>query len=320
MTVSNVLSGNKARSRHVSEATRARVLVAIQEMRFHPNATARSLRRRRTNIIGFYAGRGYINPESAFLAAILGGLQEGCDAHRKDLLIHGTFRGKEVADIYAELADGRIDGLVLYSPPGDPLAEALAESSLPVVALVDADPMLPSVGVDDVAGSRLQAEYLAWKGHRRIAYHSAHNYETVISAKRRLVAFREAADRLGLELAEYPSAYYRNESHVSEQGVRWLDASTETRATAAVCWNDVTAYDFLEHCLRRGISVPEEIAIVGFDGVIPTRGVGRKLTTIRAPWAKVAQTAVTLLVRLIEGEPVEPETMLPVELVIGDTA
>ncbi|HZP84274.1 MAG TPA: LacI family DNA-binding transcriptional regulator, partial [Chthonomonadaceae bacterium] len=138
MTVSNVLSNNQARRRHVSEETRARVLEAIEQMKYRPNANARSLRRRRTNIIGFYAGHGYINPENAFLAAILGGLKEGCDAHRKDLLIHGTFRGKEITDIYMELADGRIDGLVLYAPTNDPLIALLAESALPVIALADA--------------------------------------------------------------------------------------------------------------------------------------------------------------------------------------
>jgi DNA-binding LacI/PurR family transcriptional regulator len=66
--------------------------------------------------------------------------------------------------------------------------------------------------------------------------------------------------------------------------------------------------------------VPEDVAIVGFDGVIPSRGQGRRLTTIRAPWTKVARTAVTLLVHILEGEQVAQETMLPVEFVSGDTA
>jgi DNA-binding LacI/PurR family transcriptional regulator len=318
MTVSNVLSNNQARRRHVSEETRARVLEAIEQMKYRPNANARSLRRRRTNIIGFYAGHGYINPENAFLAAILGGLQEGCDAHRKDLLIHGTFRGKEVADIYLELADGRIDGLVLYSPTNDPLVELLAESSLPVVAIADAVPILPSVVVDDAAGAHLQAEYLAQRGHRRIAYHSSARFQ--VSAERRLAAFRDAAAASGLEVLEYPSAHARNEAHVSEDVVRWLDAPPGERPTAAVCWNDVAAYDLLYHCLKRGLRVPEDVAILGFDGVIPSRGLGRRLTTIRAPWASVAQTAVALLVQEIEGGTVAQETTLPVELVLGDTA
>jgi DNA-binding LacI/PurR family transcriptional regulator len=320
MTVSNVLSTNQARSRHVSEATRARVLQVVQEMRFRPNATARSLRHRRTNIIGFYAGYRYINPENAFLAAILGGLQESCDAHRKDLLIHGTFRGKEVGDLHTELVDGRIDGLVLYSPFNDPLAELLAESSVPVVALADAVPQLPSVVVDDAPGSHLLAEYLAQRGHRRIAYQSICSYEAVISVKRRLEAFREAAASLGLEMTEHPSPHIPNGLHVAAEGARWLGDPADVRATAAVCWNDVTAYDLLDHCAARGLRVPEEVAVVGFDGVIPVRGVGRRLTTIRAPWTKVAQTAVTLLVQMLEGEPIPQETVLPVELIIGDTA
>jgi DNA-binding LacI/PurR family transcriptional regulator len=318
MTVSNVLSNNQARRKHVSEETRARVLEAVAQLQYYPNATARSLRRRRTNIIGFYAGHGYINPENAFLAAILGGLQEGCDAHRKDLLIHGTFRGASVAGIYAELSDGRIDGLVFYGPLNDPLAKMLADSPLPVVALADTVPALPSVVVDDAMGAGLQVAYLAAQGHRRIAYHSP--LDMPVSAERRLATFREAAVKRDMRWTEFPSAHVGNESHVSDAEAEWLALPSAERPTAAVCWNDVTAYDLLEQCYKRGVRVPEDLAIVGFDGVLPVRGLGRRLTTVRAPWAKVGQTAVGLLVRILAGEQVPQETMLPVEFRRGDTA
>jgi DNA-binding LacI/PurR family transcriptional regulator len=284
MTVSNVLSSNRLRQRHVSEETRQRVMAVVREMNYRPNANAVSLRSRRTNIIGVYAGYGYINPENAFLAAILGGLHEGCDLHQKDLLIHGTFRGSSVADIYAELADGRIDGLVLYTPILDPLVERLANSALPVVALADAVPILPSVVVDDALGGRLQAEYLAGKGHRRVKYLCSSGQQE--STVRRQRAFCRAACDFGMEVTEQPCRHVRNGPHISEEEARWLDMPPGVRPTAAVCWNDPTAYDLLEHCQRRELRVPEELAIVGFDGVFPTRGLRQRLTTIRAPWKR----------------------------------
>jgi len=107
---------------------------------------------RSTNVIGIYSGIGYLNAVSPFLSELIGGLQEGCDQHHKDLLVHGTFRGLSVDDVYAELLDGRLDGLVVQALPSDPLVVRLAASHLPVVALADAISSVPSVVVDDYAG------------------------------------------------------------------------------------------------------------------------------------------------------------------------
>src|SRR5579862_696594 len=285
MTVSNVLSSKQSSHRHVSEQTRQRVLTAVQAMKYSPNANALSLRRRRTNIIGFYSGYGYVTAESPFLATILGGLQEACDRHQKDLLLHGTFADRAAVDIYAELIDGRIDGLVLYAPANDPLAQLLADSFLPVVALADAVPVLHSVLVDDCAGSRLIVEYLAMQGHRHILYHCC--TRDLESTVRRLDACREASASLCIQLTEQPTTNVWNGSHITEEAAGWLDLPADRRPTAAVCWNDLTACDLLEQCERRGIRVPAEIAVVGYDGLFSARGMRRRLTTIRAPWAEV---------------------------------
>ena len=87
-----------------------RVLRAAKELRYQPNARARAFRLGRTNVIGLYAGYGYINVRSPFFTEIVSGLQEGCEAVRKDLLLHGIFHGTSPDDIYLELADGHIDG------------------------------------------------------------------------------------------------------------------------------------------------------------------------------------------------------------------
>ncbi len=214
--------------------------------------------------------------------------------------------------------DGRIDGLALYSPIDDPLGKLLAASFLPVVALTDAVPDLPSVVVDDVMGARLTIEYLAAKGHRHVVYHAC--TRNLMSAVRRLEACREIGRAGCIRVTEQPTPNIRNGPHISEEAVAWLDMPAGQRPTAAVCWNDLTAYDLLEQCERRGIRVPEEVAIVGFDGVISTRGMRRRLTTIRAPWTDVACTAIDLLVKQLKGEAIARETVLPVSLIIGDTA
>lgn len=314
MTVSAVLSGGSKTVR-VSEGTRQRVLDAVKQVNYQPNIAARNLRRRRTDILGVYTRYGYLNGRSYFLTELLGGLQEGCDAHQKDLLLHGAFHGHTTERILSELSDGRVDGLILLTNSDDPLVSLLTASALPAVAVVDAVPGLPSVIADDSSGMRQIVEYLAGQGHRSLFYRDR-SYPRV-SALRRLASFRETVCILGLEAVESVAADISDRLTPPES--LWMEAPRDRRPTAAVCWNDMTAYDMLGHCRNRCLRVPEDLAVTGYDGVAPPPGFDLSLTTVRAPWMEVARTAVDLLVRRIEGKSLPAETTLPVRLVPGDT-
>src|SRR2546429_5785193 len=243
MTVSAVLNG-KAAERRISKNTQIRVSSIARQMDYRPNAVARSLRRRSTNVIGLYSGIGYLNASHPFLAELIGGLQAGCDQHQKDLLLHGTFRGRSVDDIYAELLDGRLDGLIVQAPPSDPLVDRLAASHLPVVAVVDAIPSVPSVVVDDAGGSRLLAQYLAEQGHRRLIYLAP--FTPLVSAMRRREAFREVANQQDMQVAVWEAASMRDLGGTPVQD--WLEAPESERPTAAVAWSDSAAYEFIAWC------------------------------------------------------------------------
>ncbi len=314
MTVSAVLSRNSKTVR-VSEATRKRVLDIAQEINYQPNIAARNLRRRRTDILGIYTRYGYLNGRSYFLTELLGGLQEGCDAHQKDLLLHGAFHGHTPEKIFSELTDGRVDGLILLTNSDDPLVSLLTASALPAVAIVDALPGLPSVVADDALGMRQIVEHLAEQGHHSLFYRDR-SYPRV-SALHRLSSFRETVSALGLEAIESVAVDLSDMLTPSES--LWMEAPRDRRPTAAVCWNDMTAYDLLGHCESRCLRVPQDLAVTGFDGIMPPPGFNSRLTTVRAPWLQVARTAVDLLVRRIDGEALPAETILPVEFILGDT-
>lgn len=311
-----VVNGSRGGSR-VSEATRLRIQQAASDLRYQPNAIARSLRRRRTDIIGFYTGHPQINANTPFQAEIITGLQAGCEAHGKDLLLHGKSRGRSAADIYGEIADGKVDGLILFTPPGDELVAHLAASHLPVVALVDAVPSLPSVVVDDEAGGRLQARHLAERGHRTVLYQTCH--QDLVSAERRYRAFREEAEARGLSVRTLRAPDHRGE----DPALRAVLAGPDP-PTALVGWQDGSALGLLSDCLSAGLRVPGDAAVIGFDG-IPTPDRPRRtsaepvLTTVRAPWQEVARAAVGVLVARLGANEVPRETVLPVELVEGDT-
>jgi LacI family transcriptional regulator/LacI family purine nucleotide synthesis repressor len=299
----------------VSEATRLRVIEAAQQLGYAPNAIARALRGERTNIIGYYAGYEALDAHSPFTAAILQGLQRSCYTHHQDLMLFGSFERDTVESIYATLTSGKIDGLVLLPTPRSPIMDMLFDSHLSVVAIANTHPAIPSVVVDDVAGSTMLAEYLAQKGHRRILYRTPEEKRT--STVRRLEAFLAAVSGLGISV----TVSYENDAHVlSAQEIALLSESPARRPTAAVCWMDLSAYTLLDQCERLGLRVPEDLAIVGFDGVALRIKPKYALTTIRAPWFDVAVRAVDYLLALLDGHEVPQETILPVELVVGDTA
>jgi LacI family transcriptional regulator len=316
--VSVVLHGTGKGSTRVSEATRQRVLKIARDLQYTPNGIARALRRRTTNVVGLYLGDRYLDTHGRFMAEIVGGLQLGCHKHQKDLLIHGSFRGQSVNDIYSELVDGRIDGLVLFVELGDPLASRLSASSLPVIALADAAPGLPSVVVADEEGSVSLADYLIGKGHRSILYRKGPQAQT--SARRRYAAFHERALAGGIQLLEDPELYCGGFDAFSARERSYLCAPGGERPTAIVCWVDTLADQSVLECQHLGLQVPQEIAVVGFDGLRTDYKPALRLTTIRAPWSEVAETSVDLLVKRLRGEEIPQETVLPVEFVLGDTA
>jgi len=314
-TVSAVLNGTRSNTR-VSTATRERILTAVRDLGYQPNAVARSLRRRRTDLIGLYNARGYFDARNRFLAEIMGGLQEGCVQFDRDLIVFRTVHDRHVDQIYHDLVDGRVDGVVLYAPDEDALAQRLAESHVPAIAIADAVPSLPSIVVDDAMGGRLQAEHLAARGHRRVLYRGFP--WPARSVQRRKEAFHDTAARLGMTVLEgWPEM--PDEHGLSRQERELLTLPAGERPTAAICWEDSHADRLLLECRSLGLRVPEDLAVVGFDGIPLGREPAWHLTTIQAPWASVAETAVRLLVDQMAGKDVPAETVLPVKLLVGET-
>lgn len=314
VTVSVALGRSPQGGTRVSEATRQRILAAARELGYTPNLIARALRNERTNIIGYYAGYEALDAHSPFTAAVLQGLQHSCRINNQDLMLFGSFERDTVDSIYATLMGGKIDGLVLLPTPYSPIMDRLFDSHLPVVAIGNPHPTVPSVAVDDAAGSAQIAAYLAQKGHRRILYRA--NRRRHVATVRRQEAFLEAAAALGMSVMVTQEA---EEHLLSDEEMAVFSGSPQAWPTAAVCWMDLNAYALLAYCERMGLRVPEDMAIIGFDGVCLPVKPARTLTTVRAPWTDVAAQAVEYLLALLDGEEVPQETVLPVELVIGDT-
>jgi DNA-binding LacI/PurR family transcriptional regulator len=324
-----VLLGSRSNTR-VSAATRERLLASAAELNYTPNDVARSLSRRSTNIMGVYFGGKPLYAQSPFDAAILDGLNGACGLNRKDLLILGSFHSGSENETYAKLVNRQIDALVMLSQRKDTLTDRLAASHLPVITVVNSVPDLPCVGVDDAQGARLQAEHLYEKGHRRVLYRLMAltlSPDIATSVTRRLQAFQGAARELGMTVhtvRENHLDYSPRDSNLlltpCEREV--LTAPPGERPTAVVCWSDYSAYCFFTYCENVGIRVPDDLAIVGFDGVRIAERWGSNrctITSIKAPWEQVGEKAVELVLSQRDGVDIPHETLLPVTLQAGGT-
>lgn len=311
--VSVVLNGAKS-SAGVSAAARARILAVAEELSYQPHAVARALTQRRTNLLGFYSSYGHVDARNPFFADVIGGMQDGCEANAQQLVLYAQGRGLSPEDVFKALTNGTIDGLVLFSSFDWPLLERLGKARLPVVALADAVPGLPSVVVDDINGGRFLADHLAERGHRRVLYRKRPRISA--SSERRMDAFRERAHAHKLTVIECETT---NDNTITDEEKALVCAPASTRPTAVACWSDFSAHQMLGDCTDLGLKVPHDLAIVGYDGFHLSMPSARQMTTIRAPWGLCAQTAIALLKQRVDGNEIAAETMLPIEFIQGDT-
>jgi LacI family transcriptional regulator len=326
-TVSRILAG--VAGYRAAPETRRRVLEAATRMGYRPNAVARSLRQRRTNVVGFYTGHRHLDAHNPFLASLIGGLQRAGDPFGFDLLLHGVSGAGSSDEFYGRLVDRRIDGMFVHTSAGDPLLEHLRTSSLPIVAVTDAIAGIPSVVCDNAGGVRQLFEFLWAKGHRRIAY--LRPTIPLFAVRTRCAAFEAERQRHGATAEACPILEIDMENAAAALPVLRDRAG---RPTAVCCWNDMTAYDLIHACRIAGVAVPGDLAIVGFDGFLDPKLTQCPLVTISAPWDAVTKRAMDALVELMNDEnypsgerhcgfQTEEESIisrLPVTLIPGATA
>ncbi len=301
-TVSYVINNGP---RSVREETRRLVLAAMEELDYHPNAMARALVNRRVNTLGVLFGR--VEPAivtNQYVTGILEGVMSAA-AERGFNVTLFTQRWKDAATSAAPLRDGRCDGVLAIAPPTDnDMIEGLAGLDLPVIvvsAAIAAETGLPFVDVDNAEGTRLAVRHLVELGHRRIAHLTGE--ESQPSAGERREGFLRGMAEAGLPVpAEFLVTARYNLGAGYEPTLRLLQLPQPP--TALVAGNDALALSALDAARDRGISVPEQLSIVGFDDTPAAALVTPPLTTIRQPMARIGAWATRLLGDRIDGVPV----------------
>ncbi len=291
MTVSRVVRGRGK----VRESTRRRVLSAIQELHYVPNAAASALAAARHLRIALI----YANPSSAYLGELLVGALRGVAQHAIQLTIDTWPRLDAAAMRAAAKTIGANASGVILPPPlceSTVLVEGLCAQHIPAVAVASGyfNNLISSVRIDDFVASRDITDYVIRAGHRRIAYIKGHRQQA--SSARRFEGFRAALAAAGITpdptLEAQGDFTYRSGLAATEQLLSLRDPPT------AICaGNDDMAAAVISAAHRRGLQVPDDLSVVGFDDTPIATNVWPELTTVHQPIAIMAASAVEILLQ-----------------------
>jgi LacI family transcriptional regulator len=294
-TVSRVLNDDTA----VRDETRAKVMDAIEALDYRPNIMARSLRSQRTHTIGFVSD---LIASTPYASLIIQGAQERAWESNYLLLLVNTGGNQKMKEAAVDtLLDRQVDGIIyatMYHREAHPPEEV---KQVPTVLLdcFVANRSLPSVVPDEVTGGREATLHLLQKGHHRIGLILD---QVDIPAKRgRFQGYKEA-------LASFQIPYDENlvkfGNSMPDGG---YDATMQlmqqpNKPTAIFCYNDRTAMGAYDALRKLGLSVPNDVAVIGFDNQeLIAANLYPPLTTMKLPHYEMGQWAVKHLLELIEN-------------------
>jgi DNA-binding LacI/PurR family transcriptional regulator len=306
-TVSLVLSG-KAPGR-VSPATADAVRDAARELGYRPNAAARALRSGTAQAVGLVVS----DVTHPFFGPTLRGAQRAAfDAGHVVVLIDDNY-GAGGDTTVERLREGAVDGFVFFA--ADPPASLRRPGAPPIVLVESERPRMPFVRLDVETGTDLLLDHLTQLGHRRIGYvQSAVEGQTF---QRRHDRWAQRLRELGEDPADQVvvSALFNADAAIAA-GDALLDQLD--RLTAVVCDDDFLASGVLAAAARRGVEVPRQLSVCGFDDVAIARLVTPPLTTIRFDAGDLGAAAFDLLLARMQGRRA-PNRVMPCELRVRES-
>ena len=318
-TVSLVL--NDVPDVHISPETRQRILEVAGRLNYYPDAAARRLASGKTCTIALVWHRGPDQTyRDAFLPGILQGITRAARHYGYHVLFHPIEPDESNGD-YVELARSRhTDGIILSGPRTDDthLLDLHREGFPLVLQGQLPGSNIPSVDVDNIHGAKAAVEHLLALGHRRVGT-ITNAPLTYISSRQRLEGYRQALEQASLPYNENLVQYGNFDE---ESGVVAIETLLEldNPPTAIFVASDMVAMGALRALHDRGLRVPEDIALVGFDDITAARFITPTLTTIHVPTFGLGWSAAELIIRIIEQDtPDKTQILLDTELVIRDS-
>jgi DNA-binding LacI/PurR family transcriptional regulator len=323
-TASNVFS----RPQLVREEVRERVRATAKQLGYAgPDPKGRLLRAGKVNAVGVATEEplSYFF-EDEFARVLMQGMAEACDAAGAGLALVSAKNDERLAwNIQSALVDGFV---LLCIEGGERLVDLTRERQLPFVALAlgKPDPTVSVVATDDYEGGRLAAEHLAGLGHRRVgvlaleldgqhegpADLDAIRNATYSTSRDRALGYFDVFERHGIARDSIRVYETRSTRDSTRRGLEYLFSGVE-RPTAILAMSDRVAMYALEWLEGRGLRVPDDVSVIGYDGVPEAARCTPALTTVEQPIAEIGRRAVQ---QILGGERGVKREILPVRLVV----
>ena len=298
-TVSRVITGRA----DVSERARAAVLRVVREHGYSTNRTARALSGGRTGLVGVTTPVVH----HSYFAVILDGAGEALYEQDMRMVLCPTHHEHDrEASLLERLMQGTTDGALLILPEESP--DELAALHDHGYRFVIADPLkqlderVPTVSAAHSSGASEAVEHLLSLGHRRIA--AITGPRGWIATEERLRGYRGALAAAGVMPS--PELVFESNFHAeggAEAALSLLDLPDPP--TAVFAFNDMLAIGVMQAARLRGVRIPDDLSVLGFDDTFEASIVTPTLTTVRQPLAEMGRIAVSLLIRLLEGHRVD---------------
>ncbi|GAB4149307.1 MAG: LacI family DNA-binding transcriptional regulator [Sphingomonadales bacterium] len=301
---------------HVSKKMRDRVMKAARELGYEPNAIARSLISGRSNLVAVIIS----NLTNLYYPEVLAQLAHRFSERGARVLLFALDRESQVDDALQQVFQYQVDGAIVAARLSRAQVDEFVQRRVPLVFYNRFFQNFPvnAVCCDQVAAARQLVEGLAAAGHRRFALIKGPS-DSVVGLERVETA-AQSIKALDLELVAELDGDYSYDC--AKPAIAQLISGGSCQADAVICANDVTAIGAIDvFRFEHGLRVPEDVSVVGFDGVGPARWASFNLTTVRQPVRRMTEAAVSMLLELVDDPDRPPEKRLFTgQLINGNSA
>ncbi|MDO3383954.1 LacI family DNA-binding transcriptional regulator [Gilvimarinus algae] len=314
-TVSRVVN----KEPNVRASTRDKVQAAIAELEYRPSQSARSLAANRSYVLGLL----YDNPSANYVIDVQEGALETCRRAGYDLLIHPCRHDEPslASEVLSLVRQSRVDGLILTPPLSDiaELVEGLVAAQVPFVRLSPTEnkQACPYVQTNDQEAAYDMTCQLIELGHERIGFIAGHPDHKAVAE--RFKGYRAALKESRIKLDKSLVVQGYNSFESGRAGAAQLLA-LESRPTAIFASNDDMAAGVIIEAHHRGIAIPRELSVAGFDDTPVAHQIFPSLTTVSQPIADMASKATELLIKQLKGKAVQmPAAIMSCRILVRES-
>ncbi|RXW41339.1 LacI family DNA-binding transcriptional regulator [Enterococcus faecium] len=308
-TVSRVLNNRG----YLSQKTIDNVYKAIEELNYQPNVVARQLFQKKTNIVGLL----FPTVANPFFSELVEALEKKLYEIGYKVLIGNSMNNKEKETNYLnQLLSDQVDGLIVGTHNQG--IQEYKYQNLPIVAIdrvVNED--IPVVESDNYNGGKLATKLLIAQGAKNII-HTNGPIDLQTPANRRRLAYEDTMK--AYQLIPRTVTLDFNISYVKKKQIFFQMFEDYPKIDGIFASNDIDAALILQVAKEKGLNVPADLLVVGYDGTLMTRSILPDLTTVIQPINDIADTAVAILMKRINKEETKKEYILPVTLWMGKTS